>query len=103
MRFISNVTPELHPTDTPEDEPQAPSNYGTPQSRMIENGRIRRTSTMDTNTEQAGVRQIVEEQVCTSPSISFLFSCLCRYGPYNARLRHYKGNSSNRHRRILEK
>lgn len=101
MRFISDETPELHPTDTPEDEPQPP--FGTPQSRTIENGRIRRTSTMDTNTDPAGVRQIVEEQVCIPPSISFLFSCLRRYGPYNARLRHYRGNSSNRHQPTLEK
>ena len=88
---------------TLEDEPQPSSNYGTPQSRTIENGRIRRTSTIDTHTDQAGVKQIVEEQVCTSRSISLLFSCLRRYGPYNARLRRYRGNSSNRHPPILEK
>jgi hypothetical protein len=103
MRFIGNETPKLHPTETPEDEPQPPSNHGTPQPRTIENGRIRRTSTSNPNTDRAGVKQIVEEQVCSSSPISILLSCFHRYGPYNARLHHCRGNSNNRHQPILEK
>ncbi|KAH9985431.1 hypothetical protein BJV74DRAFT_847148 [Russula compacta] len=48
---------------TLEEAPPPPSNHGTPQPRTIENGRIRRVSTMDITTDQAGVRAIVEEQV----------------------------------------
>jgi hypothetical protein len=69
---IDDKTFKLHTTGTPEDAPQPPSNHGTPQSRPIENGRIRRTSTVDTNTDQAGIRRIVEEQVCFLPLYSLL-------------------------------
>jgi hypothetical protein len=65
--LIDHKTFKLHTTGTPEDAPQPPSSHGTSQSRTIENGRIRRTSTMDTNTDQAGIRRIVEEQVCFLP------------------------------------
>ena len=70
----SLVTRDLNrtPPGTPEDAPQPPSNHGTSQPRTIENGRIRRASTMNINTDQADVRQIVEEQVCIPPSPSLL-------------------------------
>ncbi|KAF8507119.1 hypothetical protein F5888DRAFT_1647747 [Russula emetica] len=48
---------------TPEEVPLPPPNPATPRPRTAENGRIRRASTMDTSTDQAGVRAIVEEQV----------------------------------------
>jgi len=69
---LDDKTIKLPTTGTPEDVPQPPSSHGTPQSRTIENGRIRRTSTMDTNTDQAGIRRIVEEQVCFLLLISLL-------------------------------
>jgi len=70
--FVINEIFELQPTDTPEGAPLPPSNLATPRSRTTENGRVRRASTMDTSTDQAGVRAIVEEQVCIAPSYSLI-------------------------------
>lgn len=69
--FVINETRELHPTGTSEGAPP-PSSPVTPQPRTTENGRIRRVSTVDTSTDQAGIRAIVEEQVCLalSPSLT---------------------------------
>jgi hypothetical protein len=66
--FVINEILELQPTGTPEEVPLPPPNAATPRPRTAENGRIRRASTMDTSTDQAGVRAIVEEQVCIAVS-----------------------------------
>jgi hypothetical protein len=69
--FVINEILELQPTGTPEEVPLPPPNPATPRPRT-ENGRIRRASTIDTSTDQAGVRAIVEEQVCTTLSSSLI-------------------------------
>jgi len=62
--IVINEILELRPTGTSEEVPLPPPNPATPRSRTAENGRIRRASTMDNSTDQAGIRAIVEEQVC---------------------------------------
>lgn len=70
--FVINATLELQPTGTPEGAPPPPSNPATPPPRTSENGRIHRASTADTSSGPAGIRAIVEEQVCIalSPSLT---------------------------------
>jgi hypothetical protein len=69
--FVINEIPELQSTDTPEELPLPPPNPATPRPRTAENGRIRRSSTMETSTDP-GVRAIVEEQVCIALSSSLI-------------------------------
>jgi hypothetical protein len=69
---VISETPELQTTGTPEGARLPPSNPVTPPPRTTESGRIRRASTVDTNTDQAGVRAIVEEQVCIALSASLI-------------------------------
>jgi hypothetical protein len=75
IRFVLSETLELQSTGTPEGARLPPSNPVTPQPRTTGNGRIRRASTVDTNTDQAGVRAIVEEQVCITLSASIIPQC----------------------------
>jgi len=70
--FVINETRELQSTGTSEEAPLPPSSPVTPQPRTTENGRIRRVSAVDTNTDQAGVRAIVDEQVCLTLSPSLI-------------------------------
>ena len=70
--FVVNEILELQPAGTPEEVPLPPSNPVTPRPRTAENGRLRRASTMDTSTDQASVRAIVEEQVCIGLSSSLI-------------------------------
>jgi hypothetical protein len=72
--YVSSLTkiPELQPTDTPEEAPLPPSNPATPQPRTTENGRKHQASTTDNSADQAGVRAIVEEQVCIALSSSLI-------------------------------
>jgi hypothetical protein len=65
--FVISETFELQSTGTPEGAP-LPSNPVTPQPHPAESGRIRRASTVGTNTDQAGIRAIIEEQVCCALS-----------------------------------
>lgn len=54
---------EQHLTDTTETLPPT-SNRGTPRPRANESGHIKRTSATDVSMDEAGVRAVVEEQVC---------------------------------------
>lgn len=74
--FVINEILKLQPIGTPEEVPLPPPNPVTPRPRAAENSRIRRASTMDTSTDQAGVRAIVEEQVCVALSCSLSFLTL---------------------------
>lgn len=70
--FVINKILELQSTGTPDEVPPPPPNPATPRPRTAENGRVRRASTMDTSTDQTGVRAIVEEQVCIALSLSLI-------------------------------
>ncbi|KAI0257574.1 hypothetical protein BJV78DRAFT_1278074 [Lactifluus subvellereus] len=62
---LDETSREQDLTDTTDDTLLPPSNQSTSQSRVNESGHIRRTSAMDTSTDEAGVRAVVEEQVRT--------------------------------------
>ena len=66
--YVLSLTRRVNCTTGTSEGAPPPSSPVTPQPRMAENGRMRRVSTVDTSTDQAGVRAIVEEQVCLSLS-----------------------------------